>query len=63
VPNTLTITVENPDQVLNAGLYGAGAVVRVQTGATKTGVFADVSGAGSTPTIPVVTATRSYTGL
>ena len=62
MPNTLTITVENPDQVLNAGLYGAGAVVRVQTGATKTGVFADVSGTGSTPTIPVVTATRSYTG-
>jgi len=62
VPNTLTITVENPDQVLNAGLYGAGAVVRVQTGATETGSYADVTGTDSTPTIPVVAATRSYTG-
>jgi hypothetical protein len=62
MPNVLTITTENPDQILNAGLYGAGALIRVQTATTETGTFGDVTGTGSTPTIPVVTATRSYTG-
>jgi hypothetical protein len=62
VPNSLTISVEAPDQILNAGLYGAGAVIRVQTSATEAGAFADVTGTGSTPTLPVVTLVRSYTG-
>lgn len=55
------VTVENPDEILNAGAYGAGAIIRVQTSATQAGAFADISGAGSTPTVPIVTAVRAYT--
>ena len=62
MPNTLTITVEEPDRILNAGAYGAGAIVRLQSGSASTGPFSDVSGTGSTPTIPVVTLIRSYDG-
>jgi hypothetical protein len=62
VPNVVHIKVENPDEILNVGAYNAGAIIRLQTSATQVGGFADVSGAGSTPTIAVVTATRSYTG-
>ena len=58
----LTITVEEPDRILAAGEYGTGAVVRLQWSATESGTYADVSGTGSTPTIAVVTATRSYDG-
>lgn len=63
MPNVLTLTVENPDEILNAGLYGAGALMRLQSSATEAGSYADVSGTGSTPTIAIVTATRSYTGF
>lgn len=62
LPNIVAITVENPDEILNAGAYAAGAVIRLQTSATEAGVYADVSGTGSTPTIAVVAATRKYTG-
>jgi hypothetical protein len=62
VPNVVKITVENPDEILNAGAYAAGALIRLQTAATEAGAFADVSGGGSTPTVPIVTAVRSYTG-
>ena len=62
MPNPIRIVVENPDEILNAGLYGAGAIIRVQTAATEAGAFADVAGTGSTPTIAVVTNVRSYTG-
>lgn len=62
MPNLVRCLVENPDEILNAGLYGSGAIIRVQTGATETGSFADVSGTGSTPTLPVVTLVRSYVG-
>jgi len=62
MPNVLQLYVEEPDQILNAGAYGTGAVMRVQSCATETGVYADVSGTGSTPTIAIVTGTRSYTG-
>jgi hypothetical protein len=62
VPNVLKITVENPDEILNTGAYAAGALIRLQTSATEAGAFTDVSGTGSTPTIPVLAATRSYTG-
>jgi hypothetical protein len=62
MPNILAITVEQPDQILNAGAYAAGALIRLQWAATEAGTFADVSGTGSTPTIPVVTLVRSYTG-
>ena len=62
MPNHLTVTVEEPDAILNAGQYGAGAVVRLQTATTEAGAYADVTGTGSTPTIPVVTLVRSYDG-
>jgi hypothetical protein len=60
--NVVRITVEDPDEILNAGLYGAGAVIRLQWSATQAGSFVDVSGTGSTATIPIVTGTRIYTG-
>ena len=56
------IEVEDPDALLNAGMYGAGAVIRLQWSATAAGSYADVSGTGSTPTIALVTLTDSYTG-
>lgn len=60
MPNTLTITVEEPDKILNLGAYGAGALIRLQTATTETGTYADVTGTGSTPTTLVVTLVRSY---
>ena len=62
MPNLVRVLVENPDELLNAGAYGAGAVVRVQTSATQAGTYADVSGTGSTPTLALVTLIRAYTG-
>jgi hypothetical protein len=62
VPNILSLTVEQPDEVRNAGAYDTGALMRVQWSATETGSFVDISGTGSTPTIAVVAATRAYTG-
>jgi hypothetical protein len=56
------LTVEAPDEILNAGAYDAGALIQIQSSATEAGAFADLSGTGSTPTIAVVTAVRSYTG-
>ena len=40
MPNQVKLTAENPDELLNAGAYGAGAVIRLQTAATETGAFA-----------------------
>lgn len=60
MPNTLRIVVENPDDLLDSGLYGSGALVRVQTSATEAGAFADISGTGSDPTVLIVANTRSY---
>ncbi len=62
MPNILTITVDDSANLLNAGAYGAGAVIRVQTSATEAGVYGDLSGTGSTPTIAIVSGTSSYTG-
>jgi hypothetical protein len=62
VPNILTLTVEQTDEILNTGAYGAGAVMRVQAATTEDGVYADVSGTGSTPTVAIVAGTRSYAG-
>lgn len=62
MPITLPLTVENPDEIRNAGMYDTGAIMRLQWSATETGAFADVSGTGSTPTIAVLAATRFYTG-
>lgn len=51
--NTLDLTAENPDQLI-AG-FGAGARINVQTSATETGTFVDLT------TIDLVAATRAYT--
>lgn len=61
MPNLGTLSVENPDELRNAGAYDTGALIRVQSAATEAGAFADLSGTGSTPTIVLVAATRSYT--
>lgn len=62
--NTLYVgPVDSPDELLNAGAYGAGAVIRVQSGAAVGGPFADISGTGSTPTLPIVAGTHYYTGF
>ncbi|HEV8697979.1 MAG TPA: hypothetical protein VGQ89_09820 [Candidatus Limnocylindrales bacterium] len=60
MPNILQLTVENPAQILNAGAFGAGALIRLQSGAAEAGPFSDVSGTGSTPTTLVVDPTRFY---
>lgn len=56
MPNILTLTAGNPDQLLNTGAYGAGAVIQVQSGADRVGPFND-----ETPTVPIVAGTTSYT--
>jgi hypothetical protein len=48
--------------LLNAGMYDTGAIIRIQWSATEAGTFADVSGTGSTPTIAIVSGTETYTG-
>lgn len=60
--NVLKVGVENPEELLNTGLYAAGALIQIQWAATEAGVFADISGTGSTPTIALVAGTYSYTG-
>lgn len=64
MPNVLKITVENASELLNAGAYDAGALIQIQSSTTETqpGTFADISGTGSTPTIAIVSGTRTYTG-
>lgn len=57
---TLPITTPSAT-VLLTGIYGAGAVLRVQSSASETGTFADLTGVGSTPTIAIVTGTEAYT--
>jgi len=61
--NIVHVTVNNPDELLNAGAYGAGALIRLETAATQAGTYADVSGVGSTPTIALVAGTLSYDGF
>lgn len=61
MPNIIKVTAENPDELLNTGAYGSGALIRVQSATTETGTYADLSGLGSTPTIPIVTLVRAYT--
>jgi hypothetical protein len=60
VVNIVTLTVENPDQILNAGAYGTGAIVRLQSATDSGGPFTDISGTGSTPSTAVIAGTRSY---
>lgn len=62
MPNILSLTVENPDELRNSGAYDTGALMRLQSATTEAGSYADLAGTGSTPTILIVAATRSYTG-
>ena len=55
--NTLKIPVENADELLLAGVYGAGALIRIQSSTTEDGSFANLTGTGSTPTIALVAGT------
>jgi hypothetical protein len=52
----------DPDDVLAVGGYGSGALIRCQWATSATGTFADLTGSGSTPTIPVVSGDRFYYG-
>jgi hypothetical protein len=60
--NPLKIQVENPDDLLNAGVYGTGALIQIQSATTHGGAYADLTGTGSTPTIAIVSATYAYSG-
>lgn len=62
MPSVIKVTVENAGELLNTGAYGAGALIRIQSSATESGSFANLSGTGSTPTIALVDGTRIYTG-
>lgn len=62
MPNIITVPEERADQLLNTGAYGASAVIRLQTATTEAGIYADVTGTGSTPTLALVSGTRIYTG-
>jgi len=55
MPNQLKLTAENADELLNAGAYGAGAVIQVQSGTAEAGPFADDG------TVALVSGTRLYT--
>ena len=58
----LTLPVRTPSAtILLTGMYGAAAVFRVQSSSTETGTFTDLTGTGSTPTIPIVSGTETYT--
>lgn len=61
--NPILVTVEDPDEILDPGMYGLGAVIRFQWSATEAGAFVDVSGTGSTPTKVVVSGVREYVGF
>jgi hypothetical protein len=63
MPNILRPTAENAAELLNAGAYGVGARIRIQSAVAEAGPFADITGTGSTPTVALVAGTRSYTGF
>jgi hypothetical protein len=63
VPNVIKISVENPDELLDAGMYDTGALIQTQSSATEAGAFADLTGTGADPTVPIVTNVRSYTAM
>ena len=54
MPNSITVYVEDASELLNAGMYDAGAIIRLQSCATETGVYADEA------TTALVAGTRSY---
>jgi hypothetical protein len=53
--NVLKISVENPDELLNASAFGAGALLRVEWCATEAGVYAEFA------TQPLVAGVRAHT--
>jgi len=55
VANVVRTTVENAGELLNAAMYGAGAVVRLQSAAAEAGPFANEA------TAALVSGTRVYT--
>ena len=55
MPNVVTIYVEDAAELLNAGMYDTGAIIRLQSCATETGIYANES------TAALVSGTRSYT--
>lgn len=55
MPNLIRLFVEDADALLNAGMYDAGAIVRLQSCATETGVYANES------TAALVSGTKTYT--
>jgi hypothetical protein len=56
--NILQITVADPDAALVT--YGAGALLRIQSSATEAGAYANLTGAGATPTVAIVTGQTIY---
>jgi Phage gp6-like head-tail connector protein len=55
MPNRIQVFVDEADALLNAGMYDAGAIVRLHFCATETGAYANVG------TAPLVTGTKVYT--
>ena len=55
MPNRISVFVEEPDALLNAGMYGTGAIVRLQSGTAEAGPFANES------TAALVAGQRAYT--
>lgn len=55
MPNIVRVTVENPDELLDPGMYGAGAVIRLDSAATEAGPYSAVT------TTPILVDTRLYT--
>lgn len=53
--NVIKASVENPEELLNAGMYGAGAIIRLQSATTEAGAYANES------TASLVTGTNAYT--
>lgn len=55
MPNLIRLFVEEPDELLSSSMYDAGAIIRVQSCATQTGVYANET------TAALVAATTAYT--
>lgn len=55
MPNLLKLTAEEPDALLNASMYGAGAIIRVQSATSEAGAYANET------TVAIVSGTRAYT--
>lgn len=52
--NIVRAMVENPDELLNPGAFGPGAIIRLQSGAAEAGPFSNET------TTPLVAGTRTY---